>query len=53
MTHAYKWIRLSVLMMFLSVFTQNALWAQARIQVRVVSVSVLNNVDCDGIFHRR
>lgn len=45
------YIRLSVgIALMLMLFWQNDAVAQARVQVRVVSVAVLNNVDCDGIF---
>jgi gliding motility-associated-like protein len=47
MTHAYKWIQF-VILFSLTAFVHNPLWSQARIQVRVTTVQVLNNVDCDG-----
>jgi hypothetical protein len=47
MTHAYKWIQFVILFSLIFI-VQNPLWSQARIQVRVTSVQVLNNVDCDG-----
>ncbi len=49
MTHAYKWIRFSILFLMFSALCVN-INAQARIQVRVTQVQVLNNVDCDGFF---
>ena len=48
MTHAYKWIRYSVLMMLFSFVLQSTLYSQARIQVRLLSCSVQSNIDCDG-----
>ena len=47
MTRVYKWLSLSISLMFM-LLMYNGANAQARVQVKVVSVQVLNNVDCDG-----
>lgn len=48
MNHFYKSFGKLALIIFLSTLGNISIFSQARIQVRVVSVAVLNNVDCDG-----
>ncbi len=50
MTHSYKWLQLGALMIFLCSCWQSSLEAQARIQVRVVSIQVTNSCDLDSGF---